>query len=97
MATLDFECINTIWSNVVKSKPSRTVLYLSFSAPYRCIANIIKVPTCDTSELEDNPIAGLIGSIKTGSVSGATAIGTSDSTLAERQTQACHCGQKTSI
>lgn len=69
---MDFEFINTIWLNIVKRKRSGPVLYLFFSTPRPCIANIVKVPTRDTGEVEDNLIAGLMGSIETRSVSGAT-------------------------
>jgi hypothetical protein len=87
---LDFECVNLIWFNIVKSKRSGTVLYLFFSAPM-CIAEIIKVPTSiDAGEFEENLIADLTGFIETRSVSGARISVVTEAgrqyTLAKRQT-----------
>ncbi|HMJ63040.1 MAG TPA: hypothetical protein VK493_14815 [Bryobacteraceae bacterium] len=43
-----------------------------FAAAYRCVADIEKIPAADAGELEDDPIAGLIGSVKTRTVGSAT-------------------------
>ena len=91
-----------MWIDVVEGKRSGTVLYLFFSAPYLCIANIIEVPTRDTSEFEYDLIAVLLVPIETGSISGATLSVVTEAcghtTQAKRQTKARqHCGQKMSI
>jgi hypothetical protein len=45
---------------------------LLFAAAYFCVANIKEVPAADAGEVEDNPIAGLMGTVKTWTVGGAT-------------------------
>jgi hypothetical protein len=92
-----------MWLDIVESKRSGTVLYLFFSTPYLCIADIVEIPTRHTGEFEYNPIAGLIGLIETGSIGGASlgvvTEASGRSTLRQkRQTKACqHGSQKASI
>jgi hypothetical protein len=45
---------------------------LLYAAAHRGIANVEKVPATYACELEDNPVSGLIGSVETRTVGGAT-------------------------
>jgi hypothetical protein len=83
---LNFERVDPIRSNVVEGKLSRAIFYLIFSTSYFCIANIVKVPTRDASEVKDNLITGLICSIEAGAISGTAVVRSSYSALTERQT-----------
>jgi hypothetical protein len=69
---LDAECIDASWPDIREGIRSGPVLYLFFAAAHRGVANVEKVPATDACELEDNPVSGLIGSVETGTVGGAT-------------------------